>query len=72
MIDNMPELTGIPVVAVSGCVMKGCVEKAANFGFCEFLTKPLNLAQLQSVADYYCLERVRSHNDALTNLPVLT
>lgn len=57
IIDKTPPLAGIPVVAVSGCDMQESIEKAADSGFMDFLTKPLNIVQLQSITDYYCLDK---------------
>lgn len=57
IIDKTPALAGIPVVAVSSCVMKDSLLKARSFGFEDFLSKPLDIEQLQSIADYYCIDK---------------
>jgi PAS domain S-box-containing protein len=65
IIDKNPALADTPIVAVSGCMMKEATEKATKFGFCDFLTKPLDIAQIQDIADYYCLDRFNRSDDKL-------
>lgn len=69
IMDKTQALAGIPVLAVSGCVMKDCFEKAVQAGFCDFLSKPLNIAQLQNITDYYCLDKFNTTQQL--PLPVL-
>lgn len=70
IMDKTPALAGIPILAVSGCVMQDFFEKAAKAGFCDFLSKPLNIEQLQKITDYYCLDKINS-TETVPQLPVL-
>jgi nitrogen-specific signal transduction histidine kinase/FixJ family two-component response regulator len=75
LIDKSPSLAGIPVVAVSGCMTKDAIEKMAQFGFCDFLIKPLRIAQLQTIIDFHCLEKAHHHDETQSRkafVPILS
>ena len=57
-----PATAAIPVVAVTANAMKGDRERAEAAGFAEYLTKPLNIANL-----YLVLDRLLEHPDSGTD-----
>jgi len=50
-LQTMPETASIPVVAITANAMKHDIERGKSAGFADYLTKPLDIAQLLETID---------------------
>ncbi|WP_006787611.1 ATP-binding protein [Thiorhodospira sibirica] len=50
---NIPKTAEIPIIAVSANAMEADIRRGKEAGFDEYLTKPINVAELLSVCDKY-------------------